>query len=270
MDHSVFTYASPDDPLWKRLAIGCVEVATGRNRIRDLYFQQRAQGWNAGFFATAIKALKLDLQYDAERLRALPSEGPLVVIANHPFGVLDGIVMCALMEQARSDFLVLTNAVLMRAPEMRARMLPIDFAPTREAQRANAASRAQALDHVQKGGCIVIFPGAAVSTSPDWFGRAQAIDPPWTPFVARLVQQAKAPVAPIFFPGQNSALFHFVSHISQTARLALFFHEVRRRIGTAFPVKIGEVVDPAQLDAFNDRLQLTDHLRNLVYAQGDI
>ena len=145
MDDSDFTYAAPSDPLLKRLAINALEFATGRDRLRRLYFQHQASGWEgASFFDVAIKALSLDLRYDAERLAALPKQGPLVVVSNHPFGVLDGIVMCALMRKARPDFLVLTNAVLLRAPEMRDHMLPIDFTETIEAQRANVASRAMA------------------------------------------------------------------------------------------------------------------------------
>ena len=194
MDESAFTYADPADPLLKRLAIAALEVATGRNRIKRLYLQHQATGWaGASFFDVAIKALSLDLRYDADRLAALPKEGPLVVVSNHPFGVLDGIVMCALMRRARPDFLVLTNAVLLRAPEMRAHMLPIDFTETMEAQRANVASRTKALKHLQNGGCVVIFPAGAVSTSPDRLGRRPAVDPPWTPYVARLVQSAQAP-----------------------------------------------------------------------------
>ena len=267
MDKSVFTYARSSDPLWKRIAIGCLEAATGRNKIRRLYFEQQAQGWNNSFFETSIKALKLDVRFDQERLGAIPKQGPLVVVANHPFGVLDGIILCALMEKARDDFLVLTNAVLMKAPEMRARMLPIDFAKTREAEKLNARSRAQAIAHVKQGGCLVVFPGSAVSTSPDWFGRKAAVDPPWTPFLGRLVQQTQADVIPIFFEGRNSALFQMISHVSQTARLALFFHEVRRRIATQFHVFIGQVIPHAKLATFADRHALTEFLRKAVYTQ---
>ena len=268
-DDSPFSYADPGDPLWKRLAIGMVERLTGARHIERLYREKQAEGWRDGeqrsFFHTAISALSLDVQYDADRLVRAPSQGPLVVVANHPFGVLDGIVMCALMERARPDFLVLTNSVLMRAPEMRARMLPVDFAETREAQRINVASRAKALDHLKDGGCVVIFPAGAVSTSPDWLGRQPAIDGAWSPFAARLVLSARAGVLPIYFPGQNSRLFQIASHIHPNLRLGLFFHEVRRRIGAPFPVEIGEA---ATFDAFAnlDRVGLLTHLRALVYG----
>jgi putative hemolysin len=270
MDKSAFTYADPADPLLKRLAIGALEVATGRNRLRRLYFQHQSNGWEgASFFDVAIKALSLDLRYNAERLAALPKHGPLVVVSNHPFGVLDGIVMCALMRKARPDFLVLTNAVLLRAPEMRAHMLPIDFTETMEAQRANVASRARALSHLQNGGCIVIFPAGAISTSPDRLGRRPAVDRPWTPYLARLVQRARAPVTPVFFHGQNSRLFQIVSHISMTARLALFFHELRGKIGARCDVTIGETIPFDQLAHLTDRQALVEALRAATYSLND-
>ena len=269
MDDRAFTYCDPADPLWKRLAIGALEKATGRDQIKRLYVAHQESGWGAGgFFDTAIGALSLDVRADAARLEAIPKTGPLVVVANHPFGVLDGIVMCALMQKARPDFVALTNSVLRRAPEMAERMLPVDFTDSAQARRANAATRAAALRHLHEGRAIVIFPAGAVSTSPDWFGRKLAIDGPWSPFAARLVLQAQAPVVPIFFPGQNSALFQIASHVHANLRLALFFHEVRRRIGSVFPVEIGAAIPFESLAGF-ERQSLTAELRRATYALSD-
>ena len=262
MDESAFSYAADSDPWPQRALIRLLEVATGRNRLKQLYLQHQHSNWGgASFFATALQALSLDLRYDARQLMALPKEGPLLVVANHPFGVLDGIILCGLMEQVRADFLALTNSVLLRAPEMRTRMLPIDFSSTREAQRANAASRAKAMQHLAGGGCMIIFPAGAMATSPDRLGAKPAEDLPWTPYLARLVQTAKCPVAPVYFHGQNSRLFQIASHIHVNLRLALFFHEVRRRIGTQFPIAIGDVIPYAALAPFDDRAALVAVLR---------
>ena len=262
MDESAFSYASDSDPPLRRAVIRALEAATGRNRIKRLYFQHRNSGWNGeSFFATAVKALSLDLCYEREKLLALPRQGPLLVIANHPFGVLDGIIICALLEQVRDDFLALTNAVLLRAPEMRGRMLPIDFSETREAQRANAVSRAKAQKHLMDGGCMILFPAGAMATSPDRLGARPAEDLPWTPYLARLAQTAKCPVAPVRFHGQNSRLFQIFSHINANLRLSLFFHEVRRRIGTEFPISIGDVIAWEDLAGIRDRGELVAELR---------
>jgi putative hemolysin len=267
LDSNAFSYADPSDPLWKRAAIGAVEVATGREKLKKLYFKKQSEGWNgAGFFETAIRALSLDLRYDPQRLAAMPPTGPLVVVANHPFGVLDGIVMCALMERVRPDFRVLTNAVLLRAPEMREKMLPIDFSETLAARRLSASSRGQAIEFIRAGGCVVIFPAGAVSTSPDALGRRPAVDGPWTPYLARLVAAGKGPVVPVYFPGQNSRLFQMVSHVSMTLRLSLFFHEVRRRIGTPLPVEIGYEIPYAELAGLTDRSDLVAAIRARVTA----
>lgn len=260
-----FSYASAQDPLWRRVALGGLERLAGARAIERLYRAQQAQGWPEGFFWSALRALEIDVTWDAAQLARIPSDGPLVVVANHPFGVLDGIVMCALMERARPDFLVLTNAVLMRAPEMRDRVLPVDFAETRAARRTNLESRAAACAHVGNGGCCVIFPAGAVSTSPDRFGRRPAVDGPWSPFAAKLVLQGGAAVLPAFFPGQNSRLFQIASHIHPWLRLGLFLHEVRRQIGGRIHVELGATL-PAERFATLDRAQTLAVLREAVYA----
>jgi putative hemolysin len=189
-----------------------------------------------------------------------------VVVANHPYGVLDGIVISWLVEKVRNDFLVLTNAVLLRAPEVQAFVLPVDFSPTEEATQTNLKSRAAARDHLAKGGCVVIFPAGGVSTAPDRLGRMPAVDAPWQPFTAQLVHRGKATVVPICFMGQNSRIFQIASHLSATLRLSLIFREVKNRIGTSMAVAIGAPIPYAGLAAIKDRQALADELRAKTYA----
>ena len=196
-----------------------------------------------------MRKLDLDVRYDEQALARIPASGPVVIVANHPYGVLDGIVISWLVEKVRRDFVVLTNAVLLRAPEVRGHVLPIDFAGTPEALQTNVESRAAARAHLGRGGVVVVFPAGAVSTAPDRLGRRPAVDARWQPFVAALVQRSRATVAPMWFGGQNSRLFQIASHVSATLRLSLIFHEVKARIGTALPVVIGAPVPFAELAA---------------------
>ena len=145
-------------------------------------------------------------------------------------------------------------------------MLPVDFAGTEEATRTNLASRAAARRHLDAGGCVVVFPAGAISTAPDRLGRQRAVDGPWQPFTAQLIQRSRATVVPICFEGQNSRLFQIASHVSPMLRLSLIFHEVRSRIGTAMPVAIGEPRAFADLPPIRDRQLLADHLRALTYG----
>jgi len=266
----LFSYAAPEDPPVKRGLIRIIEKSTGQPKLKKIYIDnQRHPRQGESFWQAAVRCLDLDVRYEAVALSKAPRTGPVVFVANHPYGVLDGIVISWLVEQVRSDFRVLTNAVLMRAPEVRVFVLPIDFSETDEARRTNLESRAAAREHLGRGGALVVFPAGGVSTAPDRFGRKPAVDARWQPFVAQLVQRFRAPVVPIWFGGQNSRLFQIASHLSLTLRLSLIFHEVRSRIGASFPVAIGAPIAFADLAGIKDRQRFADELRARTYALAE-
>jgi putative hemolysin len=190
-------------------------------------------------------------------------------VANHPFGVLDGLVICWLTSLRRMDFKVLTNSALDGVPEARPYILPVDFSGTKEALAANVAMRKEALDHVKAGGCVIVFPGGGVATTPRPFDRT-AVDDEWKPFTAKLITHSGAHVTPVYFEGQNSRLFQLASHFSLELRLALVFREVKRRMGTALPVVIGETLTPDALKDAGKRKGLMEFLRAQTYGLAPI
>ena len=267
MMEPVFSYSDVSMPPVKRGIIRLVEVATGQRRLKRMYLAQRRNPVSGeSFWSAAVRSLALDVRYDAEILARVPKTGPLVIVANHPYGVLDGIVISWLVHKVRPDFLVLTNAVLMRAPELEDFVLPVDFAGTDEAMETNLRSRAAARRHLESGGCVVVFPSGAISTAPDRLGRQRAVDGPWQPFTSQLIQRSRATVVPICFEGQNSRLFQIASHMSPVLRLSLIFHEVRNRIGTLMRVAIGEPIGFSDLAPIRDRQSLADELKARTYA----
>jgi putative hemolysin len=267
MDKYLFSYAAASDPPLKRGLIRLIEKATGQPKLKRMYVHNQRFPWpGETFFEAAVRSLELDVRYDARALAAVPKTGPVVFVANHPYGVLDGIVMAWLVSKVRSDFAVLTHIVLTRAPEAAGFILPVDFSGTEEAERTNLASRATARARLANGGAVVVFPAGAISTTPDKLGLKPAIDGRWQPFASQLIQRSNATVIPIWFGGQNSRLFQIASHVSQTLRLSLIFHEVRARIGATLPVVIGAPIPFAALAATRDRQALADELRARVYA----
>ena len=267
MDEYLFSYATKSDPAVKRGLIRLVEKATGQPHLKRLYVEnQRYPRPSESFWQAAVRSLALDVRYDAAALARVTRTGPVVFVANHPYGVLDGIVISWLVEKVRPDFQVLTNAVLMRAHEVRSFVLPVDFSETEEALRTNLASRAAARARLDAGGAVVVFPAGGVSTAPDRLGRKPAIDARWQPFVGQLIQRSQATVVPIWFGGQNSRLFQIASHVSQTLRLSLIFHEVKARIGAELPVAIGAPIAFEAIAAIKDRQALADDLRARAYA----
>ncbi|MEM8615805.1 MAG: lysophospholipid acyltransferase family protein [Pseudomonadota bacterium] len=259
------SYAAYFDHPVKRNLVRAIERLSGQPRLQKLYERYRADLADEPFFEAAVRLLELDVQFNASRLSQIPAKGPLVVVANHPFGVLDGLMISWLISLRRKDFKVLTNAVLDGAPEARDWLLPIDFAPTKAAQATNLATRAESLERLRKGQCIVVFPAGGVSTSPTPFSRA-AVDDTWKPFTAKLITRTKAHVTPVFFEGQNSRLFQWASHMSIELRLALIFREVKRRIGTAMPVHIGQTLSPEDLSGAGKRHDLMAFLRGQTYG----
>jgi len=254
-----------NDPL-KRALVRGVERATGQPKLARLYERYRAgELGETGFFEAAIRLLELTILFDEARLADIPADGPLVIVANHPFGVLDGLVISWLIGQRRQDFRVLTNSVLDAVPEAKPFLLPVDFAGTREAVTANITMRKAALAHVKAGGCVIVFPAGGVSTTPGPFDPL-AVDDTWKPFTAKLITHGRAAVTPVFFEGQNSRLFQIASHLSLELRLALVFREVRRRMGKTLTVGIGETLSPALLEAAGKRNDLMAFLRERTYG----
>jgi len=259
------SYASYfEDPVKRRL-VRAVERLSGQPRLKKLYAHYREfLAHDVPFFEAAIRLLDLDVRFSASRLAEIPREGPLVIVANHPFGVLDGLIICWLISLRRPDFRVLTNSALDGVPEARDYLLRVDFSATKEALAANVAMRKEALAHVKAGGCVIVFPSGGVSTTPRPFDRT-AVDDEWKPFTAKLITQGNASVTPIYFDGQNSRLFQVASHLSLELRLALVFREVSRRMGKSLRVEIGETLSPDVLAAAGKRRGLMEFLRERTY-----
>jgi putative hemolysin len=263
-----FSYAEPGDPRLKRFIIRMIERMTGQPYLKSLYDDRIAhRSPGESFWDLAIRLLDIKIITNDDALARVPATGPLVVVANHPFGVLDGVIICHLVARVRSDFRILTNAVLNRADEVKEFLLPVDFTETELALQTNLKSRAAAKHHLLGGGCLIVFPAGGVSTTPKPWDRT-AVDAEWKNLTARLIAQGKAPALPVFFAGQNSRLFQFASHLSMTLRLSLLFKEVRNSVGGEVVVRIGDVIPFETLASIEDRAQIMNLLREATYALG--
>jgi len=259
------SYATDGDPVLRRSLIRVIEKVSGQPRLKRLYDEYRLQGGSdRPFWQEAIDRLRVSLDYDEDQLRNLPAEGPLIVVSNHPFGVLDGLSACHLVSQRRNDIKLMAHATFDRAPELRPYLLPIHFEGASTALRSNVAARQAALQHLRDGGAVIIFPAGRVSTAEKIFGPAT--DAPWKLFVSAMVQRSDATVLPIYFEGQNSWRFHLASRIGEAWRESLLMYELARRIGSDVTVRIGQPIQAAALPDIDDRHRLLDDLRRRVYA----
>ncbi|RWF67214.1 lysophospholipid acyltransferase family protein [Mesorhizobium sp.] len=281
------SYASSHQPALTRWLIHSVEGLSGRDRFAALYDFWRRQVAPSGerVFSRMLELIDVRVRNAAPWPPAKLPDTPLVIVANHPFGIGDGIAVLSLAEQLGRPFRVMIHKDLLKIREMEPHSLPIDFSETKEALKNNLAVRHEAVRLLKEGITIVVFPAGGVATAPKGFGRA--IDLPWKMFPARLIQDAKASVVPMHFSGQNGRLFHlvsgpmnmaeregrvakFVGKASLTVRLSLLIREFARLSGKAIDVRVGDILTWNELEPLRDRKALLNRLHRGVFDLAPI
>ncbi len=248
-----------------RALIRSVENVTGRLKLikrAEGYDQEVARGRD--FWQVMVERYGLSLDIIGGSVDNIPSDGPLVLIANHPYGILDGLILGHILSVVRGDFRILAHRVFRKAEDLNRIILPISFDETKEAAQMNIETRRRALDYLGNGGAIGIFPGGTVSTANKPFGRA--MDPSWRSFTAKMIVKSGATVVPIYFDGANSRLFQLASHLHYTLRMALLINEFRTRVDTPVRMVIGDAINPDQLQTYaKDPRGMMDFLRAETY-----
>ena len=258
------SYAQDSDSWLKKKVVNFIEVASGRDRITAIYDDLKGEPFQIPrFFSRGIELGKLELSYNRAVERKIPQTGPLVFIANHPFGIIDGLILCEIASRLRGDFRILLNNRLMKDEDLNSLFLPIDFDGTPEAARKNVETKRDAQQVLDNGGTIIIFPSGGVSTR-RYCGLGRLEEFPWTTFAAKIIMKAKAAVVPVYFQGENSFSFHFASGFSETARLSLFINEVTRRMGSKIEFTIGKPIPYTEIEEFSGRKALTEQLKKKV------
>ncbi len=261
------SYVQPGDPWLQSRLVSMLEVLTGRRKVEKVYHQLKREPFEPErFFSRGLELADISYTTNPAAEARIPREGPVVFIANHPFGVVDGTMLCDIAARTRGHFKILIHALLCRDNDLEPFFLPVDFSESREAQRRNIETKREAVKVLKSGGTLLVFPGGGVSTTRRG-GFGEFADLPWTTFTAKLIHQAEATVVPIFFHGRNSRLFHMASSISMTLRAALLLHEASNKIGSSFDVEIGAPI-PYREIAHLGRKELTRHLHAVTWELG--
>ena len=259
------SYASSAKSAPGRAVIRTLEAVGGRGKlIRRAagYEDELARG--RSFWQVIPERYGLSLDVVRGALADIPADGPLVLVSNHPYGILDGLMMGHLLDRVRGDFRILANSVFVGAQELQKIVLPISFDETKAALALNLKTRATALDYLGQGGAIGVFPGGTVSTAAKLF--SPAMDPSWRNFTAKMIAKSRATVVPIFFEGQNSRLFQIASHINYALRLGLLIKEFKSRVDQPVRVVVGRPLESSTLAAHSgDATAMMDFLRKATY-----
>lgn len=234
-----------------RAVIRTMENLTGRMQLI-----KRAKGYEhdvadgQDFWQVMVERYGLSLDIASGSLGNIPASGPIILIANHPYGILDGLMMGHILSQTRGDFRILANSVFQKTEDLKRVVLPVSFDDTKDAIALNLRTRKQSLNYLGEGGAVGIFPGGTVSTAAKPLARP--LDPGWRSFTARMIAKSEATVIPLFFEGQNSRLWQIASHLHVTLRMALLINEFGKRVDTPVKVHVGA---PISRDLMGDRVK---------------
>lgn len=256
-----FSYSRPEQSLINRTLIRLIERLSGQSRLERIY-----RGWagqpvaGENIFSAALRLMDIALDIDEAAWARIPTDRPVLFIANHPYGVIDGLAMGHLATRIRPDTKIMTHSLLCQPPEARGYLLPVDFGGTPEAMQTSLLTRRRTLDWLSNGHAVAIFPAGSVSTAQKPFS-GPALDAAWHPFLAKLTRVPDLVVVPVYFHGANSRLFQIASHIHYALRVALIFRETSRRIGSMVRVSLGEPLPASALPHERGRNHVMRELR---------
>lgn len=242
-DRGALTYSGTfDDPV-KRNIIKAIEWATGKiwiiKMIRE--FERRPTVSGQDFWRACLDVMRIDVLTPQEQLAKIPTKGPVVLVANHPHGLVDGMLLADIIGRVRDDYRILTRSLLTGIDEDASRyMIAVPFPHEADAQKKMVEMRRQAMEHLKAGGLIALFPSGVVAASEKMFGPA--IEAEWNVFTAKMIRTSGAAVVPMFFPGSNSRWYQIANRISATLRQGLLIHEIVHATGKPQAPIIGDAI----------------------------
>ena len=262
-----FTFATSEVSKFGQSFIKIIELLTGKLTLKKLYDEYLLEdNPPENFWQDAVKKLKLELICHYHSDQKIPKEGRLIVVANHAYGVADGVSMCSVISKVRQDYQMITHKVLRQAEAVKEKILPIDFSKTREAIIDNIKARKSAEETLKNNGLIVIFPSGQIATKSKISKKIVANDGDWKQFTSKLAIRTNSPVLPMFFEGENSLLFHIANKIGQTFRYSLMMYELKRKIGDTVHLHIGKIIDSDKLKEIGDLKEITKFIRKQTYS----
>jgi putative hemolysin len=232
------------------------------DKVRDLYRRVRQSPEGFGL-ENLLTEMRVDLRVAAADTARIPSTGPVVAVANHPFGMLDGVVLAVLLTRVRADVKVMTNYLLRDVPELARHCIFVDPFQNGAATYTNREAVREALAWLRQGRMLAIFPAGEVS---HWqFPQAEIADPAWNDTAARLIRRTGAAALPVYFCGRNSVGFHLFGMIHPRLRSAFLLQEFLHQEGRTVEVRIGSEIPGDSVAGMAGDKEAIEYLRWRTY-----
>jgi putative hemolysin len=214
----------------KVFAIRAIEWTTAKVKLLQMIRSFEKSGAPVGvtFWSKAVAHMGIRIDTPPEEIARIPKTGAVVVVANHPHGLVDGMIMGELVSRVRPDFRILTRSLLTGIPEIEEFMIPVPFPHEENSRELGLQMRDLTMTHLAEGGVVILFPAGKVACSETWFGPA--IEAEWNVFTHKMITKSGALILPIHFTGQNSRAYQIANKVAATLRQGLLLYEIRRAL----------------------------------------
>jgi len=247
------------------LLIALLSKVARIDRVNELYDHMcSAPGLES--IEALFSELDISIELEEKQLENIPRTGPFIVVANHPFGALDGLAMILAIARVRPDFKVMANFLLQNVAPIKDYFVAVNPFETRREAYSNLSGLKAVKQHLDAGGPLGIFPAGEVSA---YQGEMHAVaDKKWASSAIKIVRNAGVPVIPLYFDGRNSRLFQLLGMIHPNLRTLALPSEMLRKKGHSIRMKIGKPIQPKDTEMFLSLDQYGRYLRAKTYALG--
>jgi putative hemolysin len=240
-----------------------IEKIVGLDLMNDIYRRSCQMEDISRFAENILKVMNVDFRISEQDLARIPLNGKIVVVANHPFGGIEGIIMAAILQRVRPDVKIMANYLLSAIPEMRDLFIFVDPFGGASAARANLASMKNTISWLRDGKMLGVFPAGEVAHFT--LKNRKIADPVWSNTIAKIVKKTETPVLPMFFIGRNRLMFQLAGMLHPRLRTAMLPRELANKKNTVIEVRVGNVIPFTRLRKFEDETDLTDYIRQRTF-----
>jgi putative hemolysin len=232
----------------KVVTIRAIEWITAKVKLLQMIRSFEKSGAPVGvtFWSKAVAHMGIRIDTPPEEIARIPKTGAVVVVANHPHGLVDGMIMGELVSRVRPDFRILTRSLLTGIPEIEEFMIPVPFPHEENSRELGLQMRDLTMAHLAEGGLVILFPAGKVACSETWFGPA--IEAEWNVFTHKMITKSGATILPIHFTGQNSRAYQIANKLAATLRQGLLLYEIRRALFKPQRPHVGLPLSADELD----------------------
>ena len=241
---------------------GVVYGVMGLGKINRL-FDGAADYQGREFADHLIENMDITIDVSPEQLENIPKEGGFVVVSNHPFGGIEGVMLYSVIAKVRPDFKLMANFILSHIPNLKEAFFAVNPFEKNPEWKSSLGGIKGAINHIAEGHGLGVFPAGEVSR---FHGHDYPEDLPWNASIARIIKNAKVPVIPVFWDGCNSRLFYAVDRINSMLGTARLTRELANKQGKRFNLQIGKPILPAEVALYENPKELAAYLRSRSYA----